>query len=96
MVDFLHLSDIHIRDKQGDLWNGVDPCKNLEKLIELAHKLEAKVKLSKAWNLDGHIHPETYIRHFAKIGETERAREILVDSQQKKSADPGVWLSGYG
>ncbi len=40
MVNFLHLSDIHIPDKQGDLWDGVDPCKKLEKLIELAKKLE--------------------------------------------------------
>jgi 3',5'-cyclic AMP phosphodiesterase CpdA len=40
MVNFLHISDIHIPDKQGDLWLGVDPCKKLEKLIELAKKLE--------------------------------------------------------
>jgi Icc protein len=40
MVDFLHISDIHIPDKQGDLWDGVDPCLKLEKLIELAKKLE--------------------------------------------------------
>lgn len=39
MVNFLHLSDIHIPDKQGDLWDGVDPCLKLEKLIELAKKL---------------------------------------------------------
>ena len=38
--NFLHLSDIHIPDKQGDLWQGVDPCKKLEKLIELAKQLE--------------------------------------------------------
>jgi hypothetical protein len=35
----LYLSDIHIPDKQGDLWDGVDPCKNLEILIELAKNL---------------------------------------------------------
>ena len=40
LVNFLHLSDIHIPDKQGDLWYGVDPCLKLEKLIELAKKLE--------------------------------------------------------
>ncbi|UCD45018.1 MAG: metallophosphoesterase [Candidatus Bathyarchaeota archaeon] len=40
MVNFLHISDIHIPDKKGDLWFGVDPCKKLEKLIELAKKLE--------------------------------------------------------
>jgi 3',5'-cyclic AMP phosphodiesterase CpdA len=40
MVDFLHLSDIHIPDKRGDLWYGVDPCLKLEKLIELLTKLE--------------------------------------------------------
>jgi len=40
MVNFLHISDIHIPDKQGDLWFGVDPCKKLEKLIELVKKLE--------------------------------------------------------
>jgi 3',5'-cyclic AMP phosphodiesterase CpdA len=39
MINLLHLSDIHIPDKQGDLWDGVDPCKKLEKLIELAKKL---------------------------------------------------------
>jgi 3',5'-cyclic AMP phosphodiesterase CpdA len=39
MVNFLHLSDIHIPDYKGDLWNGVDPCKKLEKLIELTSKL---------------------------------------------------------
>jgi len=42
MVNFLHLSDIHIPDKQGDLWDSVDPCIKLEKLIELAQKLELK------------------------------------------------------
>lgn len=42
MVNFLHLSDIHIPDNQGDLWDGVDPCMKLEKLIELALKLELK------------------------------------------------------
>jgi len=40
MADLLHLADIHIPDKQGDLWDGVDPCIKLEKLIELAKKLE--------------------------------------------------------
>ena len=39
MVDFLHLSDIHIPDKKGDLWDGVDQCKKLEKLIEMVQKL---------------------------------------------------------
>jgi 3',5'-cyclic AMP phosphodiesterase CpdA len=42
MVNFLHISDIHIPDKQGDLWFSVDPCKKLEKLIELTQKLELK------------------------------------------------------
>jgi 3',5'-cyclic AMP phosphodiesterase CpdA len=42
MIRFLHLSDIHIPDKQGDLWDGVDPCIKLEKIIELAKKLEIK------------------------------------------------------
>jgi 3',5'-cyclic AMP phosphodiesterase CpdA len=42
MVIFLHISDIHIPDKQGDLWFSVDPCKKLEKLIELTQKLELK------------------------------------------------------
>jgi len=40
MFNFLHLSDTHIPDKKGDLWYGVDPCLKLEKLIELAKKLE--------------------------------------------------------
>jgi hypothetical protein len=40
MVNFFHLSDIHIPDKQGDLWDSVDPCLKLKKLIELAKKLE--------------------------------------------------------
>ena len=40
IIEILHLSDIHIPDKQGDLWDGVDPCIKLEKLIELAKKLE--------------------------------------------------------
>lgn len=39
-INFLHLSDIHIPDKQGDLWDGVDPCKKLTKLIELVKRLE--------------------------------------------------------
>ena len=39
-IGIVHLSDIHIPDKQGDLWDGVDPCIKLEKLIELAKKLE--------------------------------------------------------
>ncbi|MHA2303296.1 MAG: metallophosphoesterase family protein [Candidatus Thorarchaeota archaeon] len=42
MVTFLHLSDIHIPDNKGDLWYGVDPCIKLEKLIEIAKKLELK------------------------------------------------------
>ena len=39
MIHFLHLSDIHIPDEQGELWDGVDQCRKLEKLIELAKKL---------------------------------------------------------
>ncbi|MCW4041494.1 MAG: metallophosphoesterase [Candidatus Bathyarchaeota archaeon] len=39
-VTFFHLSDIHIPDKQGDLWETIDSCVKLEKLIELAEKLE--------------------------------------------------------
>lgn len=39
-VDFLHISDIHIPDNQGDLWEGVDPCSKLEKLLEHAKRLE--------------------------------------------------------
>jgi 3',5'-cyclic AMP phosphodiesterase CpdA len=42
MVNFLHISDIELPDKRGDLWFGVDPCLKLEKLIELAKKLELK------------------------------------------------------
>ena len=40
MVTFFHLSDIHIPDNKGDLWDTVDPCVKLEKLIELAEKLK--------------------------------------------------------
>ena len=40
MVNFLHISDIHIPNKKGDLWFGVDPCKKMEKLIKLVKKLE--------------------------------------------------------
>jgi 3',5'-cyclic AMP phosphodiesterase CpdA len=40
MLNFLHLSDIHIPDKKGDLWDTVDPCLKLEKLIGLAEKME--------------------------------------------------------
>ena len=40
MINILHLSDIHIPNKQGDLWDGVDPCKKLDKLIELSQHLE--------------------------------------------------------
>ena len=42
MVSFLHISDIHIPDNEGDLWYGVDPCKNLGKLIDLIEKLEIR------------------------------------------------------
>lgn len=40
MVDFLHISDIHIPDKRGDLWYGIDPFQKLDKLIENTKKLE--------------------------------------------------------
>jgi len=40
LIHFFHLSDIHIPDKRGDLWDTVDPCVKLEKLIELAKKLK--------------------------------------------------------
>ena len=39
MLHFFHISDIHIPNKQGDLWDGVDSCRKLEKLIGLAKKL---------------------------------------------------------
>jgi len=40
MVNFLHLSDIHIPDNRGDLFHGVDPYQKLDKLIENTKKLE--------------------------------------------------------
>ena len=40
MITFLHLSDLHIPDQQSDLWDGVDVCRKLETLIELAEKLD--------------------------------------------------------
>jgi Icc protein len=40
LITFLHLSDIHIPDKKGDLWDGVDVCRKLETLIQLAEKLD--------------------------------------------------------
>ena len=40
MVIFLHFSDIHIPDKQGDLWFGVDPFHKLDNLIEFTNKLK--------------------------------------------------------
>jgi 3',5'-cyclic AMP phosphodiesterase CpdA len=40
LITFLHLSDIHIPDQQGDLWDGVDICRKLDTLIELAEKLD--------------------------------------------------------
>jgi len=42
MVSFLHISDTHIPDEEGDLWYGVDPCKKIGKLIDLVEKLEVK------------------------------------------------------
>jgi 3',5'-cyclic AMP phosphodiesterase CpdA len=40
MLNFLHLSDIHIPDKRGDLWYGVNPFDKLDKLIKNIIKLE--------------------------------------------------------
>ena len=40
MVNFLHLSDIHIPDKRGDLWYGVDPFQKLDNLLKQTKKLE--------------------------------------------------------
>lgn len=40
MTTFLHLSDLHIPDHPGELWDGVDLCRKLDALIELASKLD--------------------------------------------------------
>jgi 3',5'-cyclic AMP phosphodiesterase CpdA len=39
LITFLHLSDIHIPDQQGDKWDGVDICRKLDTLIALAEQL---------------------------------------------------------
>ena len=39
-TEFLHLSDFHIPNTRGEIWQTVDPCKKLEKLIEHIKQLE--------------------------------------------------------
>ena len=46
MVNFLHISDLHILNKQGELRKGIDPCKKLEKLICLTRDLELNPSFS--------------------------------------------------
>jgi 3',5'-cyclic AMP phosphodiesterase CpdA len=40
LTSFLHLSDLHIPDQPGDLWDQVDCCQKLDALIELATTLD--------------------------------------------------------
>lgn len=40
MITFFHLSDIHVPDRQGDVWDGVNICRKLDTLIALAEQLE--------------------------------------------------------
>jgi len=45
-VKILHISDTHIPDKRGNNHEGVNPCKKLEKLIDLVHNLDLKPSFS--------------------------------------------------
>jgi 3',5'-cyclic AMP phosphodiesterase CpdA len=46
MITFLHFSDFHIQEKRGSLRDGVDPCLNLEKVIEVAREMDLKPAFS--------------------------------------------------
>lgn len=50
-------------------------------LLALGRVEEARPLIDEAWRLDGNINPERYVFLFAKIGETEKARDILSDSR---------------
>ena len=50
--------------------------------IMLGRVSEAKRTINESWNLAGREQPELYPFLFARIGEEERAREILANSDQ--------------
>ncbi|MCP4753405.1 MAG: phosphotransferase [Proteobacteria bacterium] len=61
-------------------------------LVHLGRIEEARPWLKEAWDLDGRLDPEAYIWPFVGIGETERAKRILADSQ---STNKPVPAEGY-
>ena len=46
MITFLHFSDFHIQERRGSLRDGMDPCLNLEKIIEVAREMDVKPSFS--------------------------------------------------
>jgi len=53
---------------------------------------EAKALLSEAWSLDGSTNPEAYISLLAGVGEKEKAKRAMADSQ---SRDKRIPAEGY-
>jgi tetratricopeptide (TPR) repeat protein len=63
-------------------------------LINLGRIEKAKRLLAEAWDLAGSVNPESYISHFANVGEKERAERILADLQHD-TADKYFVATGY-
>ena len=75
MVNFLHLSDIHIPDKRGDLCGNIDPFKKLDALIEYTKKLELNPAftiitgdLSQTGTTQSYKHVKKYISKLQNLG----------------------------
>ena len=45
-INILHISDTHIPDKRGNIHEGVNPCKKLDKLLDLAQRLDLNPSFS--------------------------------------------------
>ena len=75
MVNFLHFSDIHIPDKRGDLWFGIDPFEKLDKLIKYTKKLELNPSftiitgdISHTGTTQSYNHAKQYIKEIQNLG----------------------------
>jgi 3',5'-cyclic AMP phosphodiesterase CpdA len=46
LITFLHLSDFHILPRRGDLRDGGDPCRKVERVIEVVREMELNPSFS--------------------------------------------------
>lgn len=75
MVNFFHFSDIHIPDKRGDLFHGIDPFQKIDKLIENTKKLELDPSftiitgdVSHTGTVQSYYHVKQYISKIQTLG----------------------------